>query len=148
MGKFGKVHKGYMGFFFSHNFCKCFEVWKYWKVLKNIENNEKLKQWSCLFIGERWERKVWGNHFGHVKNSELLNLLMCVHFCSENIGFVFLYTDTFLFTLVRKLFILKQIPPKTLGMENTTQENRLLYFSPFSVECCPLLQMRVVYMSW
>ena len=64
---------------------------------------------------------------------------MHVRFCSENIGFVSLYTDTFLLTLVRKLFILEQIPPKTLGMENTTQENRLLYFSPFSVEGCPAI---------
>lgn len=64
---------------------------------------------------------------------------MHVHFYSENVGFVSLYTGTFLLTLVRKLFTLKQIPPKTLGMENTTQENRLLYFSPFSVECCPAI---------
>lgn len=60
---------------------------------------------------------------------------MHVHFRSGDTGFVSLHTDTFLLTHVRKLFVLKQIPPKTLGMENTTQENRLLYFSPFSVEC-------------
>ena len=82
--------------------------------------------------------KGLGGSFVHAKNGELVNWLMCIHFCSENTGFVSLFTNTLLLTLVRKLysFILKRIPPNTLSTENVTHENRLLYFSPFSTECC------------
>lgn len=81
--------------------------------------------------------KGLGGSFVYAKNGELVNWLMCIHFCSENTSFVSLSTNTFLLTLVRNLysFILKQIPPDTLSTENVTHENRLLYFSPFSTKC-------------